>query len=434
MTRIPRPYARLSAAAGLALAAATLGVAAGALGGGPPALFKADPDATTQARIGYFPIPLALAAKKPAGITKEPAYRAAPKYAVIRLGNGPRSAVFIAVDEPADSDYRIYVDANQNGDLTDDGDGAWSKKVDRNGRVMYGVNSYKLRASYGARGRETASAPYGLSFYRFVAPDRLLYYRTGARVGQVTIDGKAHKALLVENDADALYNKPVTDADKAGDARPVWLLVDLNDDGKYASGPVDIRAPFKLADRAYEATVTPDGSKVALAPTTKPVADLRPKPKPVLADGTVAPDFTAQKWGGGDLKLSDYRGKVVVLDFWATWCGPCQRSMPHVEKVWKAVQGQDVAVLGVCVWDEKPAYEKWVPENKDKYTFQFAYDPAGRSDSSIAGKLFGVSGIPTTFVIDRDGKVAAGIVGYDDGDTRVEDALRKLGVKIEEPK
>ncbi len=150
----------------------------------------------------------------------------------------------------------------------------------------------------------------------------------------------------------------------------------------------------------------------------------------LLAKGAIAPDFAAITPDGKTVHLSDYKGKPVILDFWATWCGPCQLSMPHLEKVYQQIKDKDVAVLGVCVWDQKDAYDKWVKEKQDTYHFQTAFDPAGRGDDSIAGKLYGVSGIPTQYIIDKDGKVMEANVGYDNNDHRLETALNKLGFAV----
>ena len=118
-----------------------------------------------KARLGYFPVQIKLTDSKPRQITKEPEYRAKPKYGIIHLGNGPKSDFVFALDEPKDADFKIYIDKNRNGDLTDDGDGAWNAKRTK-GRVMYGVMDVTLRASYGTSTSETSFSDYTLGLYR----------------------------------------------------------------------------------------------------------------------------------------------------------------------------------------------------------------------------------------------------------------------------
>ena len=145
-----------------------------------------------------------------------------------------------------------------------------------------------------------------------------------------------------------------------------------------------------------------------------------------------APDFTVQSFDGGEVKLSDYRGKIVVLDFWASWCGPCKESMPHNQEVAERYKDQDVVIFAVCVWDKREKADAWLKENRTSYAaLHWAFDPLGRSDGNPAKTLYDVSGIPCQFVIDREGRVVDAVVGYSKNRPRLEAALAKAGVKID---
>jgi thiol-disulfide isomerase/thioredoxin len=169
--------------------------------------------------------------------------------------------------------------------------------------------------------------------------------------------------------------------------------------------------------------------RVWSAAETKPAP---PEPRgEMLKIGATAPDFTTQTLDGKDVKLSDYRGKVVVLDFWATWCGPCMTAMPHTQEVAAKYKDQDVVVLGSCTSDTRAKFEEWVRRNQDKYPdIVWTHDPAERGTERASNKLYGVRGIPTQFIIDRQGKVVDIVVGYMKGEVILDASLAKAGVQV----
>lgn len=158
----------------------------------------------------------------------------------------------------------------------------------------------------------------------------------------------------------------------------------------------------------------------------------------LVASGVKAPDFTVYTPDDQPVTLSQFKGKVVILDFWATWCGPCKVSMPGLEKIYSQVKGQGVVVLSVNTWDQKPDFKTWVAKNSGTtYQFTFVRDPAEGDHAtirkeSIAKRLYKVPGIPTMYVIDREGKIAAGFVGSGN-EANLTEALGKLGIKTATP-
>ncbi|MDI1335295.1 MAG: TlpA disulfide reductase family protein, partial [Lacunisphaera sp.] len=179
---------------------------------------------------------------------------------------------------------------------------------------------------------------------------------------------------------------------------------------------------------------------VKLAPADMPkkiytAEETKPKAPPAVVEmlkvGAPAPDFPATDAAGKPVKVSDYRGKIIILDFWATWCGPCLASMPHTQEVAEHYQDQGVVVLASCTSDTRAKFDAWVKANQAKFPAMiFSHDPLEKSDDRAARKLYGVGGIPQQFIIGRDGRIAALCMGYLKGEVLLEAALAQAGVKV----
>ncbi|RPE28024.1 TlpA family protein disulfide reductase [Kitasatospora cineracea] len=123
-----------------------------------------------------------------------------------------------------------------------------------------------------------------------------------------------------------------------------------------------------------------------------------------------APDVSGATLEGAPVKLSDYRGKVVVLNLWGSWCNACRTEAPGLQELWVRYQDQGVQFLGINTRDNDPANAIAFEKNKG-VTFPSIYDPDGSQILRFPKGNLNPQAIPTTLVIDRDGRTAARVFG-----------------------
>jgi peroxiredoxin len=134
----------------------------------------------------------------------------------------------------------------------------------------------------------------------------------------------------------------------------------------------------------------------------------RPVIAPQLKVGTeLAPDFTLRAIDGSSLRLSDYRSKVILLDFWATWCAPCQEEIPRFVEWQNEYRDRGLQVIGVSMDDSPEPVQKFSREFRMNY-------PVAIGTQGIASQYGGILGLPVNFVIGRDGKIKTKHLGMYD--------------------
>lgn len=142
------------------------------------------------------------------------------------------------------------------------------------------------------------------------------------------------------------------------------------------------------------------------------------------AEGKEAPDFTLQDLSGNKVALSSLRGKVVLLNFWATWCPPCREEIPSMVRLNQAMQGKPFQMLAVSI-DQggKEAVEAFF--KKSGVTLPALLDPDGK-----ISKEYGTTGVPETFLIDKKGIIVKKVIGAMDWSNEgVVSALDMIGKK-----
>ncbi|HLC40786.1 MAG TPA: TlpA disulfide reductase family protein [Methylomirabilota bacterium] len=156
------------------------------------------------------------------------------------------------------------------------------------------------------------------------------------------------------------------------------------------------------------------GSAPAEEPDQAPLQILEPRRK--------VPDFSLQDLDGKTVTLKEFRGKVVFLNFWATWCPPCREEMPAMQKIYTELQDKGLVMLAVNFMETPNTIRPFVKEHK--LTFPILLD------SGTVMVSFGVLGLPATYLIDRQGKAAARALGGRDWSNQ--ESLRMIRKLLDE--
>lgn len=166
---------------------------------------------------------------------------------------------------------------------------------------------------------------------------------------------------------------------------------------------IEATGNMELAAAAYR-----DFAKLFAASKEKQIQDLAPKLEGAANRMELVGkklDLEGNFLDGKPLKWEDYRGKIVLVEFWATWCGPCRMELPHIKQNYQAYHGKGFDVVAVSVDDDKRAVEAYVKEQTIPWPIVFSDSPDQRGFNSPLTTKLGVFGVPCSLLVDKEGKV-----------------------------
>jgi thiol-disulfide isomerase/thioredoxin len=367
---------------------------------------------------GSYYLSCKLSETKPPNIKKLPdGLSEHPLYGQLKFVGPGVSEIAVIVDSPEGKPSRLFVDSNGNGDLTDDPATEWVSGPDYKGTlpglkpanlanvggatVQLGTADKKFDAHLGMWQYNPAKMTGRTPAQQDEMRKDLRYYRDYYTTGKITVDNKPHDAFLLDEMASGTFAL-------THDGAMVRLFIDLNDNGKLDAGEMfDAAKPLKINDNSYEVkNISPDGTSFDFGPSTKVAYG----PDDVLVGKTV-PAFTAKDLAGNTVNFpGDFKGKIVMLDFWATWCAPCMAEVPTVVAAYNQHHTSGFEILGVTL-DQATDGDKVKKVTADhQMAWPELFGDAGKSHA--VADMFSVNAIPSAFLVDgTTGKILA--VGND---------------------
>jgi len=253
----------------------------------------------------------------------------------------------------------------------------------------------------------------------------------------IEVDGNKYVCWVVEKKLDKLKMPQPGGAELTDGVITLWIDKDLKIDWKMTMSvkmqgdpmPKPVEMKQERIKRALTLDVDLPDSLFRFTPPegAKEVAEFA-RPHPITSNlaGKPAPEFRVKSLAGETFDSANLKGKVVLLDFWATWCAPCRKAMPSVEKIHQEFKDKGLVVLALNVGEEREMVEKFLK------TVKVTYPVALTTDTDVVS-AFQVNALPTYVVITPDGNIAAYQIGSA-GEAALLEALAKAGIKTATPK
>jgi len=322
-----------------------------------------------------------------------PTFHGTPRFGAMIVRADRDSIVSLAVDETPDGARKIFIDRNNDENLANDGDGSWDVR-----RENFLEVSSPVLVSFSSDYR----APLAFSFYRFdqSLPNAVFYYRDYFASGGLYTGDQRYDIMLLDDNADG----------RLSDLQNTALVVDANQDEKLDTAPgsaemFGAREPFRLGDESYVLREVSEDSRLARFA----VSAVKATPKVRLEAGSPAPEFSMTDFSARPLMLSDYRGRVVLLYFWATWCKPCIAELLSLSMLYRNLgasqenhdSGGDFEIIGVSLDQDREALKRFVESEQLPWPQLF---DGGGWHNQIA-QQYRVTSLPRTFLLDEKGVI-----------------------------